>query len=145
MSNTTLSQHIILFLENLAQFQLKEVDNNLIAERITDGTLFLCPSAPEDQEIGLLVAHWQGNLSREAVVSGTQIAEFEIVAAVRHWVTIGEMAGEQESIEHLFQHFSFKTGASLNFQKDDRVISKSLERLFKDLSWSAFKKLIIGL
>ena len=145
MSKTTLSQRIVLFLANLAQFQLKEVDDNLGTERITDGTLFLCPSDPEDQENGLLVARWQGELSRESVVSGTQIAEFEIVAAVRHWVTIGEMVGEQESIEHLFQHFSFKTGESLNFQKDDRVIPKSLERLFKDLSWSAFKKLIIGI
>lgn len=145
MSKTTLSQRIVFFLANLAQFQEKEVDDNWGAERITDGTLFLCPSDPEDQENGLLVARWQGDSSRETVVRGTQMAEFEIVAAVKHWVAIGEMVDEQKSIEHLFQHFSFKTGESLTFKKDDEFIPKTLERLLKDLGWSALKKLVIGI
>lgn len=142
MSRSTLSQRIIFFLANLAQFQHIEINSEEAAERILDGTIFLCPSNAEEQEVGLLVVRWNGDPNRETVVMGTQIAEFEIIAAVRHWVALGEMQDERASIEHLFQHFKVKTGASLQFAKEDRLMPKSIERLLKDLGWSAFKKLL---
>jgi hypothetical protein len=73
------------------------------------------------------------------------LSEHEIIAAVRYWVTIGEMDEEGYAIEHLFKHFNFKTGASLSFQKEDKTFSKTLEKLLKDLGWTAFKKIFVGL
>lgn len=141
---STESQGIVRFLANLAHFQHQEIEQGIAAERITDGTLFLPHPDPEAQEYGFLIARWQGDPNRESEVRGTQIAEHEVIVAVRHWVTIGSMDNERDSIEHLFNHFKFKTGASLRFEKEDRTFSITLEKLLKDLGWTAFKK-IVGL
>lgn len=138
------SQRIVSFLSKLAHFQYNFEGNEYVAERITDGTVFLCPSNPENQENGLLEVYWQGDQKRRSMVEGTQVAEFEIITSVKHWVATGSMKDEQSEIEHLFQHFKYKTGTDLNFEKDDSFFPKSLEKLFKDLGWTAFKK-IVGL
>ena len=144
MSQNNTSQRIVHFLNNLAHFQHNWEGKEYVAERITDGTVFLCPSNPEDQEIGLLEVCWQGDQKRKSMVEGTQVAEFEIITSVKHWVATGSMNDEKSEVEHLFQHFKYKTGADLNFEKDDSFFPKSLEKLFKDLGWAAFKK-IVGL
>lgn len=140
--NDNLSQRVIAFLANLAQFQREDVGYRVAARRLTDGTMYLCPSNPGDQEHGLLIVHWQGDPAKESVVVGKQVAEFEIIAAVKHWVVVGELQDEQESIAHLFQHFKHKTGESLQFYEDNRAFASTLEKLMKDLGWSAFKKML---
>lgn len=138
---STLSERIVAFLTNMAHFQHKEIDGKFAAERITDGTLFL-PYIDLDGDDGLdlIRVRWQGNPSNESEVSGLQIAEHEIIVAVKHWVAVGDMDDERSSTEHLFRHFAFKTGARLRFEKENREFSKTLEKLMKDLGWSAFKK-----
>lgn len=143
MSDSTESQRIIAFLANLAHFQGGRIDEHLYAaQRITDGTYFILHPDAEGQENGLLIAHWQADPERKAVVMGTQIAEHEIITAVKHWVTTGDMEDERASIEHLFQHFYHKTGARLSFTAENKEFSNTLNRLLKDVGWSAFKKFI---
>ncbi len=143
MSNDTESQRIILFLANLAHFHGGRIEDHLFAaQRITDGTYFVPHPDPEGQERGLLIAHWQADPERKAVVLGTQIAEHEIITAVKHWVTTGDMEDEQASIEHLFLHFKHKTGANLHFTAENKEFSSTINRLLRDVGWSAFKKLI---
>ena len=138
---STLSERIVAFLANLAHFQHKKIDGTFAAERITDGTLFLPYIDPDgDDDLSLIRVRWQGNPSTESVVLGTQVAEHEIIVAVKHWAAVDRMADEQSSIEYLFRHFAFKTGARLRFEKENREFSKTLEKLMKDLGWSAFKK-----
>ena len=90
----------------------------------------------------MLVVHWQGDQARESVVVGKQIVEFKIIAAVKHWIVVGELQDEQESIAHLFRHYQFKTGESLQFHADNIAFANTLEKLMKDLGWSAFKKML---
>ena len=138
---STLSEKIVSFLANLAHFQHKKIDGTFAAERITDGTLFLPYIDPDgDDDLSLIRVRWQGNPSTESVVLGTQVAEHEIIVAVKHWAAVDRMADEQSSIGYLFRHFAFKTGARLRFEKENREFSKTLEKLMKDLGWSAFKK-----
>lgn len=145
MRDSNQSERIVTFLANLAHFQGRKLDNDVYAaQRITDGTIF-APHYPEDEDgpEGLLTVFWQGDPQKaEAVVIGTQIAEHEIITAVKHWVTIGEMDDERGSIEHLFQHFTYKTGAKLRFQKEDKVFANTLGKLLQDLGWTAFKRFV---
>ena len=140
---STLSERIVAFLANLAHFQHKKIDGTFAAERITDGTLFLPYIDPDgDDDLSLIRVRWQGNPSTESVVLGTQVAEHEIIVAVKHWAAVDRMADEQSSIEYLFRHFAFKTGARLRFEKENREFSKTIEKLMQDLGWSAFKKFL---
>ena len=139
---STESHRIVAFLANLAHFQYRHEGKETAAERTTDGTVFFAHPDPELQEDGLLMVHWQGDPARKSVVRGTQIAEHEIIVAVRHWVTIGSMDDERGAIEHLFNHFRLKTGASLRFEKEDQTFATTLEKLLKDLGWTAFKKFV---
>ena len=140
---STLSERIVAFLANLAHFQHKKIDGTFAAERITDGTLFLPYIDPDgDDDLSLIRVRWQGNPSTESVVLGTQVAEHEIIVAVKHWAAVDRMADEQSSIGYLFRHFAFKTGARLRFEKENREFSKTIEKLMQDLGWSAFKKFL---
>jgi hypothetical protein len=142
MLNTP-SERIIQFLSSLAHFQGDQNREGVFfAQRITDGTFFLPHPDIEGQAGGLLVAHWQADPARTSIAHGAQIAEQEIVTAVRHWVTVGEMQDERQSIRQLFQHFTLKTGESISFVENNEEFTKSLKKLLKDLGWSGFKKLI---
>lgn len=136
-----ISQRIINFLANLPHFQDDKVDDTFVATRLKDGTVFLPSPEPGDNERGLLYAHWQGDYSRRTMVIGSQIASLEIVEAVRFYVATGEMENEQESINHLFQHFQYKTGERLTLPEEP-FISKQMQRFLKSLGFEAVKKLI---
>lgn len=137
-----LSDSIVMFLSGLPHFQHDEINERLVATRLTDGTVYLSPSDLGEQERGLLLVRWQGDPSRETMTIGTQIASLEIVEAVKHWIAIGEEQNVQEAVKFMFQHFQAKTGESLYLFEDNARLPKTLEPLIKDLGLSAIKKLI---
>ena len=138
---STLSQRIIQFIASLPHFQVDEIDASLVATRLTDGTVFLPSHDPEDNERGLLYAHWQGDSSRKTLVIGSQIASIEIVEAVKFWVAEGEMENVQESVKHLYQHFQYKTGERLSIPEGP-ILSKAMQKFLKSLGLEAVKKLV---
>lgn len=115
MNKTSLSTRILKFIASL-NTHLKFAINSEItpaAERITDGTLFLCPPDHEHQDDGLLIVHWQGDSGRTSLIAGPQIAELEIIQYAKHRVSIGEVKSEKDEVKRMFDHFEFKTGVRL--------------------------------
>jgi hypothetical protein len=110
-----ISLRIVNFLIGLPQFHHDIFNGKGAARRITDGTVFIAPEDPELYEDGLLVAYWQGNPERcsESLI-GRSIAGVEIAEGVRLWVAMGEYDDYKWAYMHMAQHFTFKTGETID-------------------------------
>lgn len=139
-----LSQKIISFIYNLPHFQHDEIDDQYVAVRLSDGTIYLLPQEPEAQEQGLITVRWQGDVNRQTTTIGTQLARLEIVQAVNFWIATGEVKDTpQDAVKFFFEHFKYKTGERLcGIGEEEPVLLKILGYLVKELGPAVIKKAI---
>jgi hypothetical protein len=116
----SLSQRIVNFIGALLPLYIEDdVDGIWCARSLNDGTL-ICPvEEMEECEDGFVTVHWQGDPARQTLVQG----EFMASLAVAKYVKLRHLAenakGTRKEIEHLANHFTIKTGASLTFECPD--------------------------
>ena len=109
---TEKSAAIVSFLANLMPIYIPERrDDVCCARSMHDGTLILPVNESDwNEEPGNLRVYWQGDVRREALVDGDQIAALALERYVRlHGVgaTEEEIAAE---LWYMARHFHFKTG-----------------------------------
>ena len=140
---SSLPQRIVGFIANLPHFQDDNHDDQFVAVRLTDGSIFAPVPESEDGGNGLLTVYWQGDLSRKTTVVGASIASLEIVEACRYWIATGAHKDLQEVVKFMFDHYKNKTGQGLYFEtEEDGLIPKSMQPLFKDLGLEVVKKFL---
>lgn len=142
------SQRYVSFIGNLMPlYQHEQVDNLSAARSLRDGTLML-PKLDIDDSLDddWITVWWQGDCRRASNVDGTQLASIALVDYVQFHSagkTPQHLAG---MIEHLSQHFTFKTGGHLHlpYAEDElQAFAKILEmvkRYGPDLALDALKK-----
>ena len=141
------SQRIVNFIGSLLPLYIEdEVDGVRCARSLNDGTL-ICPvEEMEECEHGFVTVYWQGDPARQTSVQG----EFMASLAVAKYVELHHLAenakGTQKEIEHLANHFTVKTGASLTFELPDselaELIGKAVGKVGEAVVTEALKKLV---
>lgn len=142
------SQRYVNFIGSLMPlYQQEFVNGNWCARSLRDGTVLL----PQEQLDDSLDDHWiavwwQGDHRRESEVDGTQMASVALVDYVQFHSAGKSPEHLVDLLEHLNQHFTFKTGENLYlpYAEDDLwALGKVLDvvkRYGQDLAWGALKK-----
>ena len=142
------SQRYVDFISNLMPlYQHEQVDEQWCARSLRDGTLLL-PQLEIDDSLDdhWITVWWQGDRRRTSDVDGTQLASIALVDYVQFHSTGKPSQHLTNLLEHLNQHFTFKTGGSLYlpYAEDElRAFGKVLDtvkRYGPDLAWEALKK-----
>ncbi|WP_062355578.1 hypothetical protein [Pseudoxanthomonas mexicana] len=109
------SAAIVGFIANLTPlYDGERVGAAWAARSLQDGTLLLPVDESEwDEERGTVLVRWQGDPMREQQVEGTYLATLAVVRYVElHH--LGQPAEHVAAVlQHLSQHFQFKTGCDL--------------------------------
>ena len=142
------SQRYVDFIGSLMPLYQQEQVNQLWCTRsLRDGTLLL-PQLDIDESLDnhWITVWWQGDSQRTSDIDGTQLASIALVDYVQ-FHSVGKPSQHlTDLLEHLSQHFTFKTGGSLYlpYAEDElRSFGKVLDtvkRYGPDLAWEALKK-----
>jgi hypothetical protein len=121
----SLSQRIVNFIGGLLPLYIEdEIDGVWRARSLNDGTL-ICPvEEMEECEDGFVTVYWQGDPARQTRVQGQFIASLAVAKYVELHHLAENAKGTREEIEHLANHFTVKTGASLTFESLDSGLLK---------------------
>lgn len=137
-----MSQAIVDFIGHLLPLYVEETAFGArCARSLQDGTL-ICPSADPDDEF--VTVYWQGDEARQSTVQAVFIASLAVARYVelRH-LTEGNKATRAE-VQHLSQHFMFKTGESLTFEAPDdnpmELVGMAVRRLGEEAVIELLKK-----
>ena len=116
----SLSQSIVHFIGSLLPLYIEdEVNGVWCARSLNDGTL-ICPMEEmEGCEDGIVTVHWQGDPARQTLVQGGFMASLAVAKYVELHHLAENAKGTRQEIEHLANHFTVKTGASLTFECQD--------------------------
>ena len=139
-----LSHRIVAFVANLLPIYTHAlIDDRHCARSLIDGTLILPLEELEEDEEGWVEVHWQGDPARSTKVQG----EFMASIAVARYVEITavpDSATTKAGYAHLFQHFAFKTGASLVLEEPDpeSAVAEMLKEAIKLLGKEAVKEIV---
>ena len=109
------SAAIVRFIANLMPlYDGEKVGEAWAARSLQDGTLLLPVDESEwDEELGTVLVRWQGDPAREQQVEGTYLATLAVVRYVELHQLGQPVERVAAELEHLAQHFQFKTGAHL--------------------------------
>jgi hypothetical protein len=142
------SDRYVTFISNLSPLYHHERVNNMwCARSLRDGTLLL-PQRDIDESLDddWITVWWQGDPSRATDVRGYQLASVALVDYVQ-FHSVGKSAKHAaDLLEHLSQHFNYKTGGELYLpyaEEELRALGKVLEtvkRVGPDLAWEVLKK-----
>jgi hypothetical protein len=114
---STQSEAIVGFIANLLPlYSGEEIEGRKCAVSMVDGTVIApVPVTEDDDDQDWIVFRWQGDPNRTTEVMGSMFAS----QAVLRYVELRGVGRPAEELtaerEHLAQHFTFKTGASLYF------------------------------
>lgn len=142
------SQRYIDFIGNLTPlFQHEQVEQLWCARSLRDGTLLL-PQLDIDESLDddWISVWWQGDRHRISNVDGTQLASIALVDYVQYHSTGKPTQHSADLLEHLSQHFVFKTGGCLHlpYAEDElHALGKIFDvakRYGPDLAWDVLKK-----
>jgi hypothetical protein len=114
-----LSDRIVSFIAGLLPLYVNDAHDGIYCARsLVDGTLILPMAADEDSEDGFVEVHWQGDASRSSIVQGVFVASVAVARYIElHAIPEGKQ--EKSEFQHMSNHFTVKTGASLVFEADD--------------------------
>jgi hypothetical protein len=136
------SQRIVDFVGHLLPLYVQEqVNGKWCARSLEDGTLLLPVEEEEDEEDGFIQIWWQGDSARKTDVIGAFYASLAIAKYVDLHHTGTYAREKRPAMEHLSNHFTVKTGASLTFEMPEdhllpligRAVSKLGESVVIDL------------
>lgn len=142
------SQRYVNFIGSLMPlYQQELVREQWCARSLRDGTLVL-PQIDIDDSLDdhWITVWWQGDRHRPSEVDGTQLASIALVDYVQFHSAGKPSQHLADLLEHLSQHFTFKTGEHLYlpYAEDElRAFGKVLDavkRYGPDLAWDALKK-----
>ncbi|PTU72792.1 hypothetical protein [Pseudomonas mangrovi] len=142
----------VLFISNLAPlYTLERVGNLTGARCLRDGTLILPVQVDEPLPAGesaWVKVWWQGDRLRESEHLAGLIASNALIEYVQ-LQSVGKPAAYTEALlDHLAQHYEFKTGEGLFLHTDpESPISKASERIkdyWPDAAWSLICKGLLG-
>lgn len=137
-----LSQRIVDFVGQLLPLYVQEeVNGKWCARSLEDGTLVMPVEEDEGAENGRIQIWWQGDSERETNVIGVFYASLAIAKYVDLQHTGTHAKEKRPTMEHLSDHFTVKTGASLTFEMPEdsllplvgRAVSKLGESVVIDL------------
>ncbi|MBT8767334.1 hypothetical protein [Metapseudomonas boanensis] len=142
------SQRYVNFIANLMPlYQHEEVNNLWCARSLRDGTILLPQHDIDDSlDDDWITVWWQGNPERACEVDGTQLASIALVDYVQFHSAGKAPQHVTDLLEHLSQHFTFKTGGHLHLpyaEEELQAFGKVLEavkRYGPDLAWEGLKK-----
>lgn len=110
------SAAVVGFISNLMPlYDGEHHEHTWCARSLEDGTLILPVLDPDDEdpENAFVRVRWQGAQERESVVSGGYLATLAVVRYVQLHQAGQPAKRVTAELEHLAQHFSYKTGCSL--------------------------------
>lgn len=112
------SQRIVNFIGHLLPLYVQENVNGVwCARSLSDGTLILPIDETEDTADGFVAVHWQGDPTRRTEVQGVFIASVAVARYVELHHTATQSKSMRDEMEHISNHFTVKTGASLTFEE----------------------------
>lgn len=116
-----LSQSIVDFIAGLLPLYTHDYVGDIrCARSLQDGTLLIPMTGEAGREDGWVTVLWQGATSRKSEVQGAFLASL----AIARYVELRSIVEHPRSIaskemEHMAQHFTFKTGESVTFESPD--------------------------
>jgi hypothetical protein len=134
------SAAIVSFIANLMPlYDGERVGEVWAARSLQDGTLLLpLDESGWDEERGTVLVRWQGDPARGQQVEGSYLATLAVVK----YVELHQLGQPAERVtaelEHLAQHFQFKTGCDLYLPETHTspdlvtVVHKAVRRLGED-------------
>lgn len=142
------SQRYVNFIGSLLPlYQQEQISELWCARSLRDGTLLLPQLQIDDrQDDHWITVWWQGDRNRASEVDGTQMASIALVDYVQFHSAGKPPKHLVDLLEHLSQHFTFKTGEHLYlpYAEDElRAFGKVLDavkRYGPDLAWEGLKK-----
>ncbi|HCJ6265393.1 TPA: hypothetical protein ACXJNE_003806 [Pseudomonas aeruginosa] len=142
------SQRYVDFIGGLMPlYQQEDVQGLWGARSLRDGTLFLPQREIDDgQDDDRVTVWWQGDAQRATDTDGSQLASIALVDYVQ-FHSVGKASQHTtDLLEHLSQHFTFKTGGNLYLpyaEEELRAFGRILEVIKNygpDLALDALKK-----
>lgn len=146
--NTGLSQSIVTFIGHLLPLYGEEQVGNLwCARSLSDGTLILpVDEALGEYENGFVTVHWQGDPARQITVQGRFMASVAVARYVELHHIASTASDTRAAMAHMSQHFTFKTGESLDFESPDSEliewIAKAAGKVGEKALVEVLKKLV---
>ncbi len=141
------SERCVNFIGSLMPlYQHEQVDRLSGARSLRDGTLILPCNIDDNLDDPWITVWWQGDCNRASEVDGTHLASIALVDYVQFHSAGKAPQHVAEMLEHLSQHFTFKTGGHLHlpYAEDElQALAKILEmvkRYGPDLALDALKK-----
>ena len=107
---------VVSFIANLMPvYDGEHLEGAWCARSLEDGTLILPALEPSDEalENAFVRVRWQGAPERESVASGGYLATLAVVRYVQLHQAGQPSKRIAAELEHLAQHFTYKTGCSL--------------------------------